>query len=408
MVFERIVGSRSRSALRATATGAFFLAAGAAFAGCGQPMTPGLHPVTIETDGIERQAVYFVPSPYTGKDKLPVVFDFHGSNSNPVGQLKRSSWDKVAEKNGFIAVALQGSLSGKAPGTYGWNVPHVQVSQAILPNGAQGGQDEIAFIEDAVEEVKEDLCVDPNRIFASGYSGGGRMLSAYVCSGQDDFVAAGFVNSLRAGRPVETDGKWGPDAANCNPAKPISIVAFAGEKDAQNPYAGGGSAYWQYGFKTAIKRWTDLDGCKGNGNAKTVEGVTYTMYGTCTNGARIATYVFEKGTHDWPRPSEAREAVMAAAKDGVAGVTKVSSVVPAKPAFDANVDPAFRMWDFFSKADTTDMVATAAPAKSSSGSKSGTTVASDCSTQINMQDTTCSSIQPTTPRRSGQGVRDAL
>lgn len=410
MVFACIPGHRSRSALvRFVATGAFFLAAGSVFAACGQPMAPGRHAMTIESDGVDRQAVYYVPSSYTGRDKVAVVFDFHGSNSNPDGQLNRSSWDKVAEKNGFIAVALQGSLPGKVPGTYAWNVPFVQVSKAIIPTGAQGGLDEIAFIDDAVDEVKEDFCVDANRIFASGYSGGGRMLSAYVCSGQDDFAGAGFVNSLRAGRPVEVDGKWGPDKANCNPAKPISIVAFAGEKDAQNPYAGGGSAYWQYGFNTAIQRWNDLDGCKGNGDPKTVDGVTYTMYGTCKNGARIATYVFEKGTHDWPKPLAAKEAVMAAAKDGAASVTKVAAVVPAKqPAFDANVDPAFRMWDFFGKADTTDVVATATPAKSTASMKSGTALASDCATQAELEGTSCSIPQSNTMRRNGQGVQGAL
>ncbi|SFB51809.1 polyhydroxybutyrate depolymerase [Rhizobium sp. NFR07] len=410
MVFACTFGHRSRSALvRLTATGAFFLAAGAAFAGCGQPMEAGRHALTIEADGITRQAVYYVPSSYTGNDKVPVVFDFHGSNSNPTGQLNRSSWDKVAEKNGFIAIALQGSLPGKTPGTFAWNVPHVEVSKAIIPTGGKGGLDEISFIREAVDEVKEDFCVDPNRIFASGYSGGGRMLSAYLCSGGEGFTGAGFVNSLRAGRPVETDGKWGPDKENCSPAKPISIMAFAGIKDRQNPYAGGGAAYWQYSFKTAIQRWTDLDGCKGNDNSKTVDDVTFSMYGTCKNGARIASYVFANGTHDWPKPVAAKQAVIAAAKDGAASVTKVAAVASsAKAAFDTNVDPAFRMWDFFGKADSTDVVATAAPAKSKAGAKSGTSVASDCAIQAEIEGTSCSSSQPINMRRSGQGVQDAL
>jgi polyhydroxybutyrate depolymerase len=409
MVFACILGHRSRSALvRLTATGAFFLAAGAAFAGCGQPMEAGRHALTIEADGVTRQAVYYVPTSYTGKDKVPVVFDFHGSNSNPSGQLNRSSWDKVAEKNGFIAIALQGSLPGKTPGTFAWNVPHVEVSKAIIPTGGKGGLDEISFIREAVDEVKEDFCVDPNRIFASGYSGGGRMLSAYLCSGGEGFTGAGFVNSLRAGRPVETDGKWGPDKENCSPVKPISIMAFAGIKDAQNPYAGGGAAYWQYSFKTAIQRWTDLDGCKGNDNAKTIDDVTFSMYGTCKNGARIASYVFANGTHDWPKPIAAKQAVIAAAKDGAASVTKVAANVSAKPAFDANVDPAFRMWDFFGKADATDVVATAAPAKSKADAKSGTSIASDCAKQAEIEGMSCSSSQPINMRRSGQGVQDAL
>lgn len=396
-----VAGTSSNAALTCMiAVGAFFLAASGAHAGCGQSMEPGRHPMIVEAGGVARSAVYFVPSSYTGKDKVPVVFDFHGSNSNPDGQLNRSSWDKVAEENGFIVVAPQGSLSGKFTGTYAWNVPFVTAQE--------GGLDEIAFIQQALRTVKEEFCVDPARIYASGYSGGGRMLSAYLCAGRDDFSAVGFVHSLRAGRPVEIDGKWGPDAENCSPAKPISIIAFAGEKDDANPYAGGGKPYWQYGFKTAIQRWTELDGCKGNGEPKTVENVTFSLYSTCKNGARIASYVFANGTHAWPKPAPATEAVMAAAKQGAASVTKVVAVTAAKPAFDANIDPASRMWEFFGKADSTDVIATAVPAKVSTGAASGTGVASDCGTQTDLQGNTCSSSQPTDMRRSGQEGQDAL
>jgi len=414
MDFARLAGHVSRSALfRVVAAGAVFLgislsAEVASAAGCGQLMAPGRHAISFDVSGVARSGIYFIPSSYDGARKMPVVFDFHGSNSNPDGQLNRSSWDKVAEKNGFVVVALQGSLSGKTAGTHAWNVPFVPVSQSIIPTGAQGGLDEVAFIQQAVKTVKQELCVDPARVFASGYSGGGRMLSAYICSGHDDFAAAGFVHSLRAGRPVEVEGKWLPDPANCTPGRPISIMAFAGEKDGQNPYAGGGNAYWQYGFKTAIQRWTQIDGCKGNGDTKTAEGVTYSVYGTCQSGARIASYVFANGTHDWPKPTAATEAVIAAAKDGGPGMAKVVTVAASKPAFDPNVDPASRMWDFFAKTDSTDMIATAAPAKAKSAAKAGTGVASDCATEAETQGTSCISSQPINMRRSGQGVQGAL
>jgi len=414
MDFARVAGHLSRFAAgRVVATGLALLALmasvdAASAAGCGQAMQPGRHPVGFTVDGIPRSGVYFIPSTYDGQKKMPVVFDFHGSNSNPDGQLNRSSWDKVAEKNGFVVVALQGSLSGKTSGTFAWNVPFVPVSQTIIPTGAQGGQDEMAFIQQAVKTVKQELCVDPARVYASGYSGGGRMLSAYICSGHDDFSAAGFVHSLRAGRPVEVEGKWLPDPANCTPGRPVSIMAFAGVKDGQNPFAGGGNAYWQYGFKTAIQRWTQLDGCKGNGETKTVDGVTFSLFGTCQNGARIATYVFANGTHDWPKPAPSTQAVIAAAKDGGSNVAEVVRVSAAKPPFDANVDPATRMWDFFGKTDSTDLIATAAPAKANAAAKPGTSVALDCATEAETQGTSCISSQPINMRRSGQGVQGAL
>lgn len=67
---------------------------------CGQlpgpGMEPGRHDFSILSNGEKRDGVYFVPSAYDGKKPLPVVFDFHGSNSNPHGQLNRSGWDKLA------------------------------------------------------------------------------------------------------------------------------------------------------------------------------------------------------------------------------------------------------------------------------------------------------------------------
>lgn len=154
-----------------------------------------------------------------------------------------------------MVVALAGSLNGELPGTHAWNVPGV--------TKRPGGLDEVGFIRDAITMVKGKFCVDEERFYGSGYSGGGRMLSQFICSGNADFNAAGFVASLRAGYPLETEGRWGPDAASCKPARPMSIIAFAGLKDPANPYQGGGKSYWQYSGETALKRWAEMDGCKG-------------------------------------------------------------------------------------------------------------------------------------------------
>ena len=400
MAFASMAGSRSLNALiRTMAMGAFFLSAGSGAAlagGCGQALEAGRHEFSIRSTDATRSGVYFLPSSYTGHEKLPVVFDFHGSDSNPNGQLNRSSWDKVAEKNGFIVVALQGSLPGNFEGTHAWNVP--------LVTHKEGGLDEVGFISSAVAQVKKDFCVDPTRIYASGYSGGGRMLSHYICSGQQDFAAAGFVHSLRAGAPVEVDGKWRP--GTCSPSRPISLIAFAGEKDNANPYAGGGKAYWQYGFKAAVQRWSELAGCNGGAKVEAAGTVTYGVYDTCKNGARIASYVFADGTHAWPKPS-ATESVLAANADAQAGLVKVAAA-GAKPSFNPRIDPAERMWEFFQQADKSDIVATVAPAAVTADA-SCTAATTGAAQGADTQGTTCSSNQqPIQARRSAQGAKGAL
>ena len=325
------------------ATVSFFLAgmAGSAVAsGCGAALPAGRHDLDIRSGGVDRSAVYFIPSSYDGKRKLPLVFDFHGSNSHPRGQLNRSHWDEVAEREGFVVVALQGSLDGGFPGTHAWNVPGVTPLPGV---SRDNGLDEEGFIRDAVGKAKEMFCIDPGRIYASGYSGGGRMLSQYVCDGHGDFTAAGFVMGLRAGSPEQEDGVWRPRKASCQPAKPISIIAFSGLKDHVNPFAGGGRPYWQYGGEVAVKRWAELNGCDSRPITDEGETVTVTTYPGCRAGASVMSYVIADASHDWPGAN-------------------VRFRVSAGGDRIRELDATGRMWEFFRSAGGELMAASSAKA----------------------------------------------
>ncbi|GEO85601.1 hypothetical protein GCM10007920_18310 [Ciceribacter naphthalenivorans] len=323
---------RGGGAVGFLATALFILAgmgASAMASGCGVSLPAGRHELAIQSDGVERSAVYFIPSTYSGKRKLPLVFDFHGSNSHPEGQMNRSHWDAVAEREGFIVMALQGSLDGAVPGTYAWNVPGVNP----LPGVSRGnGLDEGRFIRDAVDKAKQMFCVDPARVYASGYSGGGRMLSQYICDGHGDFTAAGFVMGLRAGYPEQEDGVWRPRKASCQPARPISIIAFSGLKDHINPFAGGGKPYWQYGGEVALKRWAELNGCDDRESTDKGDGFSVSTYSGCRGGTSVMSYVIADATHDWP----AQSIHFPLAMGGDEAIREV--------------DATDRMWDFFRSA----------------------------------------------------------
>ncbi|MFA7415535.1 MAG: PHB depolymerase family esterase [Rhizobium sp.] len=319
--------SRPVALLRAVALGGFFIAGAmgsAHAAGCGTAVSPGYHQLTMRSGGMDRQAVLFVPAGYSGKEKVPVVFDLHGSNSYPRAQIARSRWDDVADREGFLLVAPQGGLDGKVEGTHAWNVPGVTPGE---------GPDDGAFLKDVVETVKDRFCVDPDRFYASGYSGGGRMLSQYICNGYADFASAGFVMSLRAGYPFEKDGIWQPEGQSCHPAAPVSIIAFWGSKDNINPFAGGGGPYWQYGGETALRRWAELNGCQGDMKITEGERISSAEFDTCKGGVRILSYMITDGSHSWPGRS--------------VGFTVGSSSGKAA----REVDVAGRMWSFFSGGD---------------------------------------------------------
>ncbi len=293
-----------------------------AASGCGLYAQAGFQDLTFESDGMKRRALVFVPPGYTSKTKVPVVFDLHGSNSFPKAQLAQSGWADVAKENGFIVVAPQGGLDGKLPDTHAWNVP------GVTPGN---GPDDVEYLSEAIAQVKSRFCVDDTRLYASGYSGGGRMLSQYICNGNRDFTAAGFVMSLRAGYPVQVQGKWLPDPKTCNPAQPVSIIAFWGVKDNTNPFAGGGKPYWQYSGQMALNRWAELDGCTGTETVVKGVKVTSASFERCKGGTRIVSYTIAGQTHDWP----ARDIGFSLAA-----------------ASDKNAEPMYaakRMWTFFNR-----------------------------------------------------------
>ena len=324
MTFNEIPGLRRPAALlRALAVGvlAVLTMAGAASAsGCGKPVIAGQHDLSISSGGLERSAVAYIPKNYSGAKKVALVFDLHGSNSFPAAQMARSRWPDVADKEGFIVVAPQGGLDGNVAGTHAWNVP------GVTPGD---GPDDEAFLKAAVRAARDTYCIDPDRIYASGYSGGGRMLSQFLCNGNSEFSAAGFVMSLRAGYPRQKDGTWQPDGDSCHPAKPVSIIAFWGLKDNTNPFAGGGKAYWQYSGETALKRWADLDGCKGDMRAVNGDVISSMAFDNCRGGARVLSYTIANNTHAWPSSSV------------------LFTLAKTENDLGREVDAAARMWDFF-------------------------------------------------------------
>jgi polyhydroxybutyrate depolymerase len=53
------------------------------------------------------------------------------------------------------------------------------VPGVTLPPGEP--PDDEQFLSDVIDYLGANLCVDARRVYGTGYSGGGRMISQYVC-----------------------------------------------------------------------------------------------------------------------------------------------------------------------------------------------------------------------------------
>lgn len=133
---------------------------------------------------------------------LPMIVNLHPSDSNAEAQSAVSGIDPVADARFFITVAPDGAV--RAGGTdddptWYWNVPGVPTRGGTYPPA--DARDDVAYLTSVIDQVGGRECVDPERVYMTGYSGGARMTSAYACARPDKVAAIAPVAGLRAGRP---------------------------------------------------------------------------------------------------------------------------------------------------------------------------------------------------------------
>ncbi|MGN7997894.1 alpha/beta hydrolase family esterase [Sphingomonas sp. 22176] len=255
-------------------------------------------PVAIEGTG--RSMLVHVPAGRSAA-RLPLVFVFHGSTGKGRDILDQSKLEATADRHGFLLAAPDGGIPAEKG--FVWNIPGVPTVTGKIPGPDDA--DDVAFVQTAIDQLAAKGCVDRARIYATGYSGGGRMTSWLGCVAADRFAAIAPVVGLRAGNPRK-DLPRVPDPATCTPARPIPVLAFAGDADTTNPIQGGGAGYWQYTMHTALVRWADLNGCRvGPVEREVSADVQEERFSRCSGGADVAGRVKHGAGHVWVADNEA-------------------------------------------------------------------------------------------------------
>jgi polyhydroxybutyrate depolymerase len=256
----------------------------AAPGGCGRAAAAG--PVTITTGagGRKRTVVVYLPRGYAGDRPLPLLLNLHGSGSTAARQEKSVGLDATADAHAFIVAYPQ---AARRSGTgFSWNVPGT-------PSFLASGPDDIGFLDGVVTMLHQRYCVDTAKVYASGFSGGARMVSQLACTPAVRLAGVVAASGLRAPSP-------------CHPARPVPVLSFHGTADTANPYNGNGQPYWTYSVPVAAARWAGYDGCPATPVTSTpYPGVTLTQYRGCLGDAVVELYTLAGKGHRWPLPASA-------------------------------------------------------------------------------------------------------
>jgi polyhydroxybutyrate depolymerase len=250
--------------------------------------------ITTTSSGAERWYYRNVPKGYDGTEPTPVVFDFHGYLEGAVIHIIHSELRQLGDKEGFITITPH----GKGP------VPRWRTDLDSV---------DMTFIGDLLDEVNETLCVDQRRVYSTGLSNGAFLSSAMACVYSDRIAAVAPVAGIR-------------DIEDCEPARPVPVVAFHGTADQFVLYEGGygssainlpnpdGSPRTRKQIKRARERnldegpsipeisadWAERNGCEPEPIEEQIErDVTFITF-DCPPGAEVELYAVDGGGHSWP------------------------------------------------------------------------------------------------------------
>jgi polyhydroxybutyrate depolymerase len=272
------------SGCRASSASTLAPATSLAAAACAESVSTGDHTVSILSGGMSRNMLVHIPTGYTDRTPVALILNLHGSGSSAAGEEGFSGMNRAADADGFIVAYPQGAIpSGSG---YDWNVPGQPLFGGASP--PPNAPDDVTFLAQTIRTLEKGLCVDANRVFATGFSGGARMTSQLGCDLSTTVAAIAPVSGLRLPTP-------------CAAARSVPVISFHGTDDPIDPYTGNGQAYWTYSVPAAAQRWAEHDACSSAAAAThPAPNVMLTEYSGCAAGTSVELYTISGEGHEWP------------------------------------------------------------------------------------------------------------
>jgi polyhydroxybutyrate depolymerase len=264
-----------------------------------------------------RQRSYLVHD-FSGGRKAPAVIVLHGGGGNAENAVNMTGFDRIAMREGLIAVYPNGT-AGRAGGRLlTWNAGHCCAA------AMEGNVDDVGFVAAVIDTLVAAGRADASRIYVTGMSNGGMMTHR---------LGRELSRKIAAIAPV-VGAVFGDERP---PAAPVPAFIIVGADDDTVPGAGGSlQVRALLGRMTAANHavapaidqatyWATANGCREPTSSRTT-GSSVTEWRNCTSGAPVIFHSVASNGHAWP-----------GGKPGRAGGAQPTQ------AFDASEE----MWAFF-------------------------------------------------------------
>lgn len=221
---------------------------------------------TVETLRVGDEArSYRLHLPAKGDGPYPIVFSFHGFNSNAEQEERLSQFSALADREGFIAVYPEGVDAR-------WRFMGRSDADVLLTAAI-------------IDKLAADHRIDRQRIYATGISNGAQMAWRLACDRPDIFAAFGFVS--------------GGYFKVCGESARPPIILFHGTNDRLLPYDGRGMLMAVRAFAIG---WAARTGCQPSSKGEVIyrEGDATGERWACQPGREVELYTLDGKGHSWP------------------------------------------------------------------------------------------------------------
>lgn len=278
---------------------------------------PGDYAFTLQHGGLARRFRVHVPPGLDLTQPVPLLLSFHGGGAHMGYQASDERYGQItaAAKYGFVVAFPNGysRLPGGRLAT--WN------AGGCCGPAKERQVDDVGFARAIVAQLQRQLNVDPERIFATGFSNGAMLTHRLACEAGDVFRAIAAV--------AGTD-----NTLACTPQRPVSVLVIHARNDDHNRFDGGagersvdrGNMAGATSVPETVARWVRRDACPPTPQPVLDRpGARCERHAPCQGGTEVTLCVTESGAHSWP------------------GARAWRSAEPPSRAVDAND----LMWAFF-------------------------------------------------------------
>ncbi len=247
----------------------------------GKPVpSPGTSTHSLRIGETTRTYRVYVPPRHSARTPVPVVLAFHGGLGTGKSMEKQTRLDAVADAHGFLAVYPDGLYRT-------WN------AGGCCEKSMEEHVDDVGFVSALMDRLAADYCVDPRRIYATGFSNGAMLAHRLACELADRIAAIAPVSGVIM-------------VSSCVPARPVPVMVFHGTADPRSLWEGGlGAKDPRKGTRASIPdTMATLESrlhCAQQTSTIYQKGAaTCTSRPICDGGAEVALCRIEGGGHQWP------------------------------------------------------------------------------------------------------------